>query len=394
MDAAKYADFYRRQLLEDVLPFWLAHSPDRQFGGYFTCLDRAGDVYDTDKFLWLQGRQVWTFAKMHRHVRADPAWLALARAGAEFLRDHAFDDSGRCYFSLDRTGRPLTRPCIFSDCFCALGLAEYAAADSAEWARELAGRTYRGVQNWLVGKHDPYSRFLPEARPVESMVYDMINVNLSLELDSTMNDPAFRRRGLDSAERILRLFVDRREGLVFEHVAPDGSHPDTFAGRLITPGHALECLWFLLDAGAAWGAEGVADAAVEAMPEMLDFGWDREHGGFFYFMDARGKPPEQLEWDRKLWWVHGEALVALLLAYERTGRAEFARWFETVHEYTWSHFHDGRHGEWFGYLDRAGKVMLELKGGKWKGCFHVPRSLWLCWRILQRLKGAEDGATG
>ena len=106
-------------------------------------------------------------------------------------------------------------------------------------------------------------------------------------------------------------------------------------------------------------------------------------------MDARGRPPEQLEWDRKLWWVHGESLVATLSGYRATCRAEFLDWFERIHAYTFSHFPDPEGAEWFGYLDRAGEPFLTLKGGKWKGCFHVPRSLWMCWSILSELAGRE-----
>ncbi len=392
MDAARYAAFYRDKLLDEVLPFWMNHSPDRECGGTFTCLDRRGGVFDTDKFLWLQGRGVWTFAKMFRHVRKDPAYLQLARLGAEFLRDHGRDPAGRFYFALDRAGTPYARTCIFSDCFAAMGLGEYAAAAGEEWAREMAMRTYRGVQRSLETKEQPYPKLIPGVRPTESMVYDMINVNLSLELASSIDDPTFRECGVASMEKILRLFVDRREGLVFEHVAPDGSHPDTFRGRLVMPGHALECLWFLIQGGNAWERDDLAEKALQAVGDMLEFGWDAEHGGFFYFMDARGKPPEQLECNQKLWWVHGEALVALLAAYHATGRAEFAAWFEKVHDYAWTHFHDEQFGEWFGYLDRAGQVNLDLKGGKWKGCFHVPRSLWLCWQLLEELKDKSDEA--
>jgi len=390
MDLAACAAVYRDKLLDDVLPFWLRHSLDRRCGGYFTCLDRRGEVFDTDKFMWLQGRQVWTLAKMYRHIEARAEWLDAARLGAEFIRDHGFDNAGRAYFALGRAGQPYARPCIFSDCFCAMGLAEYAAADGADWARELAFRTYSSVQRWLETKDNPYPKSVAGARPMESMVYDMINVNMSLELASTIDDPAFRRAGLASMDRIGRLFIDRREGRVFEHVAPDGSHPDTFKGRLVMPGHALECLWFLIQAGREWERDDAADAAVAAMPDMLQFGWDAEHGGFHYFMDARGKPPEQLEWDQKLWWVHGEALVALLEAYRATGREEFAAWFQKVHDYTWSHFDDAECGEWYGYLHRRGDPVMTLKGGKWKGCFHVPRTLWRCWQILEDLKGRSD----
>ena len=59
MDFKELAKLYKNELLENVLPFWLNHSQDLEFGGYYTCLNRNGDVFDTDKFIWLQGREVW-----------------------------------------------------------------------------------------------------------------------------------------------------------------------------------------------------------------------------------------------------------------------------------------------------------------------------------------------
>ncbi|MGA1621723.1 MAG: AGE family epimerase/isomerase [Synechocystis sp.] len=122
--------------------------------------------------------------------------------------------------------------------------------------------------------------------------------------------------------------------------------------------------------------------AVQVVLSTLDYAWDQEFGGIFYFLDSQGRPPQQLEWDQKLWWVHLETLVALAKGYEFTGNPLCWQWFEKVHDYTWAHFADPDHGEWFGYLNRQGDVLLNLKGGKWKGCFHVPRGLWLCWQSL------------
>jgi N-acylglucosamine 2-epimerase len=45
---------------------------------------------------------------------------------------------------------------------------------------------------------------------------------------------------------------------------------------------------------------------------------------------ADGKPPQQLEWDQKLWWVHGESLVALALAYQMTKKDIYAEWYKKV----------------------------------------------------------------
>ena len=102
-------------------------------------------------------------------------------------------------------------------------------------------------------------------------------------------------------------------------------------------------------------------------------------------MDRNGCPPQQLEWDQKLWWVHIETLISLLKGYQLTGDQKCLKWFEKVHDYTWTHFKDKEHPEWYGYLNRRGEVLLPLKGGKWKGCFHVPRGLFQCWKVLQNL---------
>ena len=55
MDFKVLAEQYRSELFDSVLPFWLKNSQDKEYGGYFSCLDRDGSVYDTDKFVWLQG---------------------------------------------------------------------------------------------------------------------------------------------------------------------------------------------------------------------------------------------------------------------------------------------------------------------------------------------------
>ena len=82
---AGYAAKYRDALLTDVIPFWERHSIDREHGGYFTCLARDGSVFDTDKFIWLQGRQAWTFAMLYNRLEGRPRWLEIARHGIEFV---------------------------------------------------------------------------------------------------------------------------------------------------------------------------------------------------------------------------------------------------------------------------------------------------------------------
>ena len=145
-------------------------------------------------------------------------------------------------------------------------------------------------------------------------------------------------------------------------------------------------MWFIMDLGERLGRPELISRAVGIALKMIDYGWDREYGGIFYYKDRLGHPTQQLEWDQKLWWVHIETLISMIKGYRLTGSRECLDKFELVHDYTWSHFRDSEYPEWYGYLDRRGEVLLPLKGGKWKGCFHVPRGLYQCWKTLEECR--------
>lgn len=384
---------YRGALLDDVLPFWERHSLDRECGGYFTCLDRDGSVYDTDKFLWLQARQVWTFSMLHNQLERREDWLGVARHGAGFLKRHGRDGNGDWYFSLTREGRPLVQPYnIFSDCFAAIAFSQFARASGDGEAREIAAATYANILRRRDHPKGRYAKAVPGTRPSISLALPMILANVTQEMEWQLDASTFDRVIDSCLEEVFTLFLDREKKILHEQVAPDGAKLDCFEGRTINPGHGIEAMWFFLDIAERRRDSVLAEKAVEVALSTLKLGWDGEFGGIVYFRDSQGHPPQQLEWDQKLWWVHVETLVALLKGYRLTGRPECWQWFERVHDYTWGHFPDPEHGEWYGYLNRRGEVLLPLKGGKWKGCFHVPRGLYLCMRELEKLGNGRSPA--
>ena len=386
-DFGRLAAQYREELLGDVLPFWLTNSIDREHGGYFTCLDTRGKVYDTDKFVWLQARQVWLFSMLYNRLEKRAEWLETARHGAGFLRRHAMDGEGNWYFALARDGKPLVAPYnIYSDCFAAMAMSQYALASGDEEAKALALRTYENILRRRENPKGKYSKVVAGTRPMKTLGYPMILSNLVFELEWLLPAGALERTLDDCVKEVMGVFVDKERGIAFENVAPDGSHRDTFEGRVLNPGHGIESMWFIMDIAKRRGDKALAQRCVEVVLTTLELAWDREFGGVYYFMDAEGKPPQQLEWDQKLWWVHLETLVALVKGYALTGRAECLEWYERVHDYSWKRFADPANGEWFGYLNRRGEVLLQLKGGKWKGCFHVPRGMYLCWKEFEELQ--------
>ena len=379
----RYAELYLAELKDNVLPFWLRHSKDEEFGGFFTCLDREGKVYDTDKFMWLQGREVWTFSYMYKQLEPRPEWLAMALHGAAFMEKFGRDNEGNWYFSLTQDGRPLVQPYnIFSDCFATMAFAALDRAQPHDRYKKIATETFDNILRRRHNWKGIYSKAVPGTRPLKNFSLPMILCNLALELEHIVGARRVEALIPEVIHEVMEVFYQPETGLILENVYEDGSFCDSFEGRLLNPGHAIEAMWFVMDLARRSNDQQLIYKAKDIMLHTLQTGWDSEYGGILYFLDCHGHPPQQLEWDQKLWWVHVEALVALAKAYKLTGDPVCASWFEKVHDYTWNHFKDPEHGEWFGYLNRRGEVLLNLKGGKWKGCFHLPRSLYQVWKTL------------
>ncbi|MDO4550775.1 MAG: AGE family epimerase/isomerase [Planctomycetia bacterium] len=384
---SELSGLYKNELLNRVLPFWLEKSQDVEYGGYFTCLDREGNVFDTDKFIWLQGRQVWMFSVMYHRVQKREDWLACARQGAEFLKKYGHDGEYNWYFSLTREGSPLVEPYnIFSGTFAAMAFSQLSVAtQNAEYA-EIAQKTFSQVLRRMENPKGRWNKAVPGTRNMKGFSLPMILCNLSLEMEPLLEKDFMEETVETCIHEVMDVFYRPELGLIVENVAADGSLADNFDGRLLNPGHALEAMWFIMDLGVRLGRKSLIEKAVKIALAEVEYGWDKTHGGIFYFMDRLGRPPQQLEWDQKLWWVHIETLITMLKGYQLTGREECLEWFHRVHDYTWKHFMDPEFPEWYGYLNREGEVLLPLKGGKWKGCFHVPRGLYQCWKTLEEIE--------
>lgn len=383
-DLQAYANQYRIELLDNIIPFWLNNSKDLINGGYFTCLDRTGKVFDTDKFIWLQGREIWLFSMIYNRIEKRQEWLDMALHGADFINKYGRDAEGKWYFSLTCEGKPLVQSYnIFSDCFAAMGLSELYKATGKEEYRSIASSTFSNILERQDNPKGVYNKAYPGTRPLKSFSLPMILCNLALIMEDLLGTAYVDNLTQPLINEVMEDFYDKNSGLILENVTPDGAFSDSFEGRLLNPGHTNEAMWFLMDLAARNNNRALINDCINILLRSTENGWDKKHGGIFYFLDIKGHPTQQLEWDQKLWWVHIETLIAMAKGYRLTGNSKCKDWFEIIHEYTWNHFKDPEYPEWFGYLNREGVPLLELKGGKWKGCFHVPRGLCEIWKMIE-----------
>jgi N-acylglucosamine 2-epimerase len=381
---------YERELIGSVIPFWESHCLDREHGGFLICLDRDGTPYDTTKHLWMQWRTVFMFAALAGTRFAADArerWLEIATRGFRFLFDHGRDPEGAYYFALDRKGEPIVAPYSSgSDFFAIMACAElFKAVGDREYGEAAIG-SLGSLMGRAANPKGQWNKRLPASTQWEAHDTRMATVNLGLVLSEKLGLPGLEGQADAAIDAILERFWRQEHGVILENLGPD-LEPDLSApeGRTVCPGHGLESAWFILQHAEQHGRRDRVEKVCEIVKASLEHGWDREFGGIYYFTDLLGKPPPELGWDMKLWWVHCEALVALLTGYRLTRDAALLTWFEQLDEWTWKHFPDPKHGEWFGYLNRRGEPTHTLKGGKWKAFFHLPRALVECIAQMERL---------
>lgn len=386
-----YLKKYRKDLVDRVVPFWLKHSLDRECGGYFTCLDRDGTVYDTKKYLWLQGRAVWTFSRLYNELERKPEYLEAAKLGVKFIRKFGKDPQGRLYFSLTREGKPFfyqRKP--YAAVFYMLGLLEYSKASRENACFDEAVEVFWKIVDWIKDPSLMDRPTLAGQLRASNLANVMVLASMAIELAKLNRDPKYLRIIQDAIDGVVK-HVDPKRRILMENVpfnATDITHwPE---GRIFNPGHSIEVAWFLLHMLEFFPNPEHQQLALDALEGSLEFGWDKKYGGLFYFMDVEGKPTLQLESSMKLWWPHTEALYALVLAFRLTGEKRWLRWLEKVDDYCDAHFVDKKYGEWFGYCDRQGRRTHTCKGGNYKGFFHVPRALLMS---IQQIEKMNEQAT-
>lgn len=392
-----YQDFYRKELLENVVPFWMnSDLIDREFGGFNSSVDRFGKCYNPDKSVWFQGRCLWTFSTLCERYGTRAEWKLAADNGKEFLEKYCVDADGRMFFTVTRDGKPLRkRRYFFSESFYVMGMGEYGfafgdadALDKAEKRFALMMQIYRNPSS------DPYvitPKSYAETRSERAAAVPMVLVSCAQLLRRCIPQKAayYSQIVKEVAGDLLKYHFKPELRCSLETVTSDGNVIDTPAGRTINPGHCCENAWFLMNEALYSGDKTLLKNALSLFDFSFDRGWDRDYGGMLYFTDLNNRPCEQLEWDMKLWWVHNEVLIASLMAYGITKDEKYLNRFSLVHDYAFSHFADREYGEWYGYLHRDGSVSHTQKGSLWKGPFHLPRCLMFCDELLGRIARNE-----
>lgn len=392
MDIKKYlgywAECYREDLVLNIMPFWMKYGLDTENGGVYTCVDRNGELMDTTKSVWFQGRFAYTCCFAYNNIEHRQEWLDAAKQTIDFIEAHCFDTDRHMFFEVTADGKPLRkRRYVFSESFAAIAMAEYSKATGDRTYAEKAMQIFREMRKRLTTPGLLEPKYLPTVE-MKGHSITMILINVANVLKQVIDDPELDEQTDQSLESLINNFAHPEFKALLETVGPNGEFIDSINGRLINPGHCIETSWFLMDVAERRGDKKLLEFALQILDWSWDWGWDDEFGGIINFRDCKGYPQQDYSQDMKFWWPQTEAIIANLYAYKLTGDEKYLKRHRQISEWTYAHFPDHEYGEWYGYLHRDGSVAQAAKGNIFKGPFHIPRmmirSFMLCNEILAK----------
>ena len=374
-----------RKQLDACINFWLKNGMDKKHGGVYTCLDKTGKVYSTDKSVWMQGRCGWIFAWLCRTYGVKAEWLEASKSCLDFMEKFCInrEKGNRMYFTVTEDGKPLRqRRYFYSETFYSMANAEYYGITGEKEYLDRAIRAYNTYWDLWHGGEDATGlgpKTIPETRTGRGFGYPMIYLNMTSILSRVHPEgkELYDKRAEECINDIFKYHVHPELKCTLENVGPNGEARLYFTdGRVVNPGHDIEGVWFILEYAKRTGNTELVKKCEDMFNWAFDAGWDKEYGGLLYFVDAAGLPPESYEHDMKLWWPHNEIMISTMMLYRDTGKEEYLDKFYMTYEYCLKHFNDEENGEWYGYLRRDGlPTMPPTKGSTFKGPFHLPRML-------------------
>lgn len=389
----QWAESYKRDLTENIMPFWMEHGWDKVNGGVYTCLDRDGSLMDSTKSVWFQGRFAFICAYAYNNVEKNPVWLEAAKSTLDFIEKHCFDKNGRMYFSVTADGKPLRmRRYVFSETFAAIAMSEYALATGEQKYAERAMQIFEDTQRFLTTPGILAPKF-EETVQLQSHSIIMILINVGSCIRKVINDPKLTQQIDDSIAKLKKYFMHPEFKCLLETVGMNGEFVDTNMTRTINPGHCIETSWFIFEEAKLrnWDKD-MTDMALQIFDWSWDWGWDKQYGGLINFKDCKNLPPQDYSQDMKFWWPQCETIIASLYAYLATGDDEYIYKHQRISEWTYAHFPDNELGEWYGYLHRDGTVAQPAKGNLFKGPFHIPRMMVKAYSLCQEILNKEGWA--
>jgi cellobiose epimerase len=390
---------FEREVRDNILPFWMRHTVDREQGGFY---GYVGCDLNVDKHApraaVVNTRILWTYSAACRLFGNQ--YREMADLAYRYIVEKYWDsEHGGVYWLLDYLGRPLSdRKQIYAQAFACYALSEYHRATGDPRSLGLATELFH-----LIEQHsfEPVWKGYLEARGRDwGALEDMRLSDKDLNSPKSMNthlhimeaytnllrvwrDPGLEAKQKELLEVTMDRIVDSRTGhfkLFFDNAWNSLSDHISF-------GHDIEGSWLIYEAAEVLGDAALLDRArtlaVSMAQAVYERGLDKD-GSLFYEAASDGTLIDP----NKHWWAQAEAVVGFYNAFQLSGEQRFLEQSRRSWEYIESKVVDREHGEWHAKLKPGGEPFTASEDsdaclvGPWKCPYHNSR---VCYEMKERL---------
>ena len=389
-------DSFESELTQNILPFWMNHTLDRQKGGFFGALSNDLQIFDeVERSAILNSRILWTFSKAAL-VYPEESYLQTAEWAFKYLTAYFWDETYQgIFWSLNHQGQPANeRKHTYAQAFAIYGLSAYYQAGGDPKSLELAKILFQLIEDHTFdelngGNIECRSRdwgTLEDMRLSDKELNSAKSMNTLLHLMEAYSalyeiwpGETLLQKLKDLAKVFLNHIIDPVNG--HQHLLFD-EHWNSLS-KQISYGHDIEASWLLVEAAERVKDPALLEQAIRTVLILADAVYAQalgEDGSIIYEIDADGKKNDQ-----RHWWAHAEAVVGFYNAYQLGGELRFTEAAEKVWKYIQNNFVDRQHGDWFKVLEADGTpIAAQYKAGPWECPYHHAR---MCMEMSRRLKG-------
>jgi mannose/cellobiose epimerase-like protein (N-acyl-D-glucosamine 2-epimerase family) len=366
--------------------FWL-QTWDEQIGGFFTNIDKFGNVitnWGTNKNMLTQSRNAYGLTRAYM-LTGDTTYITFAGEALSWMYAHAWDTTYDGWFQeIDINGNPMfpsNNKTAFYQHYALLGIAAYyeATGDTTAW-------------NWLIKGYQHLENIYWDTRSQFLGYYDKANYNNQNTWDKSFNatvdaitthllylylmneDLVYRLRLEELATEIINYMIASMPQQAIGFVERYNSDWNWDNGETMTiMGHVLKAGWCLARINQLFPDTSYINSAEVLITDVWDNGYDHEYGG--PYKDFNRITGEMLLWglqdSAKAWWQMEQAIVAGLQMYDITKKSWYLQMADETINFFMNYFVDHENGEI--YFDRTrygGFAWHEEKGNSGKAGYH------------------------
>ncbi len=389
---------FELELKNNILPFWMRHTVDREKGGFYGALTNDLRIVDNvDRSCVTCARILWTFSAAYR-VYGKVSYLNMAKWAYAYLTNSFWDRRyGGVYWTLNRHGSPVNdRKHLYAQAFAIYGLSEYYRAATEQESLDFAQELYRLVQEYTFdsvnkGYIECCSRkwgTMSDMRLTPFSIYYAKSTNSMLHLLEAYGNlmRVWRDTELNTdLKELIRVFFDRVIDSHNWHLKKYFDEQWNSLANGISYGHDIEFSWLLVDSAEVLGdaqiLRNARDVAVKIAYAVLAEAVGSD-GSLINDWNSHHSFLARLQ-NQKLHWVQAEAVVGFYNAYQISKQSEFAQAAANCWNYIRKKLIDRVHGDWFKVANRLGiQSKNNYKAGPWECPYHHSR---MCLEMIERL---------